>query len=316
MTRSKTMATAPDDMPVTIMERLVAAPREAVWRAWSTPEAIARWWGPHGARIEVHGMEFRAGGALRFSMQMPDGTAFPNRVIWRELKAPERMVFTLDSDIGGEWDSDPMGFRIDVTFTEARGGTQVRIISTFRSMEAREAARKFGAVELGQQTWDKLADFVETGGDVSIPDALLVRTFDAPLERVWRMWTEPKHFARWWGPHGFDCPEAQIEPRAGAPIKLAMRQIATGDTHYATGEVLAVEAPRRLVLRLRAFGTEADPGIEHVSIVTLTEFRGSATMQLETRVERVKPELREAAKSMGEGWSQSLEKMAAAVAEE
>jgi uncharacterized protein YndB with AHSA1/START domain len=314
MTTPRTTATAPDDMPVTIMERLVDAPREAVWRAWSTPEAITRWWGPHGTRIDVHGMEFREGGALRFSMTMPGGEVFPNRLIWRELKAPERMAFTLD----GDTDNDPRAFRIDVQFTEARvsgdrRGTLVRIVSTFPSMEAREAVKKFGAIELGRQTWDKMADFVEAGGDTKAPDLVMVRTFDAPQDSVWRMWTEPKHFMRWWGPHGFDCPEAEIAPRAGAPVKLAMRQISSGDTHYVWGEVLAVNAPRRLVLRLCAFGTQEEPGIEHVSTVTLSEFQGATTMQLETRIMRLSDELRDAAKGMEEGWSQSFEKMAESV---
>lgn len=310
MTSHRTSAVALADKPHIVMERWINAPRGAVWRAWTTPEAITRWWGPHGTQITVHEMDFRVGGTLRFNMKTPDGTDYANRIRYRELKAPARIAMTVD----GDKDNDPNAFKLEVDFVEQDGGTLVRILSIMASMEAREFVRGFGAVELGQQTWDKLADFVEHGADVTVPDALLVRTLQAKRDLVWRMWTEPKHFMRWWGPHGFDCPEAQIAPKPGSPIRLAMRNVASGDTHYATGEVLAVDAPRRLVLRLRAFGTDAEPGIEHVTVVTLCEFRGATTMQVETRIERLAPELREAAKGMGEGMSQGFEKMAAAVA--
>ncbi len=55
------------------------------------------------------------------------------------------------------------------------------------------------------------------------PDLVLTRVIDAPRERVWKAWTEPQQFAKWWGPHDFTCPVCEIDVRPGGKIYLHMK---------------------------------------------------------------------------------------------
>lgn len=155
--RSPTIATAPDDKPLIIMERVVNAPRAAVFGAWEDPEALKHWWGPNGFSITILAREFKAGGVFRFIMHAPNGMNFANHVVYQEVVRNERLVYS-----HGAAPEDPDTFHVVVAFTDAGAGqTKITITSTFPSMERRATVMGFGAVELGKQTWDKLAAWAE-----------------------------------------------------------------------------------------------------------------------------------------------------------
>lgn len=54
-------------------------------------------------------------------------------------------------------------------------------------------------------------------------DLVLTRAFDAPVERVWKAWTQPEHVKQWWGPMGFTCPLADMDVREGGRSLVCMR---------------------------------------------------------------------------------------------
>ena len=54
-------------------------------------------------------------------------------------------------------------------------------------------------------------------------DLVFVRVFDAPIERVWRAWSDPEQVKRWWGPDGFTCPVARMDVREGGKSLVCMR---------------------------------------------------------------------------------------------
>jgi uncharacterized protein YndB with AHSA1/START domain len=155
---SKVRASLPADQPTITMEREFAAAPAAVFGAYRDTEALKQWYGPDGFTITVIAMEFRVGGLFRFTMHGPDGTDYPNRIMYREIVPAERLAYRHDSDI----DDDPRAFEVLVTFaTAGEGRTLLTMRSTFPSIEARNAVMKFGAVELGKQTVEKLAAYVE-----------------------------------------------------------------------------------------------------------------------------------------------------------
>jgi uncharacterized protein YndB with AHSA1/START domain len=77
-----------------VVSRLIAAPREKVFQAWTDPDQIARWWGPKGFVTVDHDMDIRPGGAYRFTMRSPEGIDHRKRGVYREIVAPARIVFT------------------------------------------------------------------------------------------------------------------------------------------------------------------------------------------------------------------------------
>jgi uncharacterized protein YndB with AHSA1/START domain len=76
--------------------RVFDAPRELVWKAWTEPEQLARWWGRRGwsARLSTITMDVRPGGSFRLtSVSDLDGTEMPTEASYREVVEPERLVF-------------------------------------------------------------------------------------------------------------------------------------------------------------------------------------------------------------------------------
>ena len=158
MTTMKVTASAPDDQPTITMEREFAASPAVLFRAFTDADAMKAWYGPNGFTITVIAMDFRVGGQFRFTMHGPNGTDYPNRMVYREIVPSQRLVYLHGSNI----DNDPNAFDVVNTF-KAIGADRTLLVrrSTFSSIEARNAVMKFGAVELGMQTLEKLAVFVK-----------------------------------------------------------------------------------------------------------------------------------------------------------
>ena len=82
------------------------------------------------------------------------------------------------------------------------------------------------------------------------PDAVVIEhIFDAPIDLVWRMWTDPEHFAVWYGPTGATIPSAEMDVRVGGTRLIAMEMQTPGGPMrmWFTGDYREVDEPRRLV---------------------------------------------------------------------
>ncbi len=77
-----------------LLTRVIDAPRALVFRAWTEPEHMVRWWGPKGFTTPSCTMDVRPGGAWRICMRGPDGVEHWARGVYREVVAPERLVTT------------------------------------------------------------------------------------------------------------------------------------------------------------------------------------------------------------------------------
>lgn len=140
-----------------VIARVYDAPRELVFEAWTNPEHIVRWFGPHGFEVTTHEIDIRVGGRWRFDFLGPDGTVYGNRMVFEKIERPSLLVFEHGSDV----DDDPGRFRVTVTFDEQLNGkTVVTLRQLHPTPEQRARIIGFGAVELGFQTLDKLAAHV------------------------------------------------------------------------------------------------------------------------------------------------------------
>jgi uncharacterized protein YndB with AHSA1/START domain len=105
--------------PQLVVSRLIDAPRELVFKAWTQQEHAARWWGPQGFSTVSCRMDARPGGTYRLAMRGPDGIVRTKRGVYREVATPERLVFTYAwEDANG---NPGLEMRVTVTF-EAQGG--------------------------------------------------------------------------------------------------------------------------------------------------------------------------------------------------
>jgi len=149
----ETSATASQEVT---LSRTFVAPKDLVFEMWTKPEHIKHWFGPDGFTTTTHEMDFRVGGKWRFIMHGPDGTDYPNLVVYTEI-VPTELIRYDHSD-----DSDEPGifFRAKVTFDEIDGETTVTLNSIFDSPEALQAVMRFGVIEGGRQTLARLANYV------------------------------------------------------------------------------------------------------------------------------------------------------------
>ena len=86
-------ATASKASPDFVISRTFDAPRDLVWRCFTDPARMAKWWGPKGVTAGIVKLDLRPGGMCHYTMTSPDGKVMWGKSVYREIKAPERLVF-------------------------------------------------------------------------------------------------------------------------------------------------------------------------------------------------------------------------------
>lgn len=102
--------------------RLIAAPREKVFKAWTDPVEIKRWWGPPGFTTPLAEVDLRVGGAYRIAMKPPDGDVIYVAGVYREVQPPSKLVFTWAWDEDGAPGHESL---VTVFFIERGDATEV-----------------------------------------------------------------------------------------------------------------------------------------------------------------------------------------------
>jgi uncharacterized protein YndB with AHSA1/START domain len=162
-----------------------------------------------------------------------------------------------------------------------------------------------------------------TGATGTSQDLVITREFDAPRELVWKAWSEPEHFARWFGPKGFTIPHCEIDFQVGGRMFYAMRSPA-GQQVWATGVFKEIVPLERIVFTdsfadehgkavpATHYGMSEAYPLEMLITVTFEEDGRSTRMTLR---HSGLPSLAETGGGEGEGWSESFEKLAEYLAE-
>ena len=127
------------DRELAISETL-NAPVKLVWEAWSSPDHIAKWWGPNGFTNTIHKMDFEPGGEWNFIMHGPDGTDFKNKSVFGELILFKKIVY--------EHITGPK-FTATAEFTGIGEQTQIRWKLLFRNTEEYVQTVKVFKADLG-----------------------------------------------------------------------------------------------------------------------------------------------------------------------
>jgi uncharacterized protein YndB with AHSA1/START domain len=139
-----------------VIFRVIDAPREVVFEAFTEVRHLSRWWGPEGFTTTTRSFEFRVGGAWGFVMHGPDGTDYQEWISWTEIVPPEGIAM-----LHGESRDDPNAFESTLTFLPDGEATRIEMRTVFRTKELRdEAVERYHAIEGGQQTLSNLAAYV------------------------------------------------------------------------------------------------------------------------------------------------------------
>lgn len=210
--------TTPTDREI-VMARVFDAPRHLVFETFTKPELVKQWLlGPPGCSMPVCEIDLRVGGAYRYVWRLPDGSEMGVSGVFREVVAPERVVAT--EKFQQAW--YPGEALVTNLLVEQGGKTTLTLTVRYESREARDIALKTPMEKGVAASYDRLAELLTKAGGEKC-DLVVTRVFDVPVERVWKVWTDPEQVVQWWGPDHFTSPSAKIDFREGGISLVCMR---------------------------------------------------------------------------------------------
>ncbi|MCV0426329.1 MAG: SRPBCC domain-containing protein [Roseibium sp.] len=152
-----------------VFSRVFAAPAVTVFRAWTDPKQLVRWWGPRDFSLTINTMDVTVGGIWDYVLHGPDGMDYPNRAVFEEVDPPIRLVFF---NSGGHVSDRHLTCRMVVTFEdkvlEGNGmHTLVTLRMQFETSVALDRAKARGAEEGGQESFARLSEWLKCRGPYS-----------------------------------------------------------------------------------------------------------------------------------------------------
>jgi uncharacterized protein YndB with AHSA1/START domain len=143
----KATVTLPSDTEI-LITREFDAPRRLVYRAWTTPELVRRWWSGHRGEMKVVEIDLRVGGRWRYVMVANGGFEVAFHGEYREIVPGERLVHTEVFEMPGAPEGEP-ALNV-VTFSEADGRTTLSLLARAPNRQVRDAIMESG-MEAGMQ---------------------------------------------------------------------------------------------------------------------------------------------------------------------
>jgi uncharacterized protein YndB with AHSA1/START domain len=268
-----------------VITRIFDAPREFVWKVWTEPKYVMRWWGPMGYTCPVAKIDLRVGGKYLSAMRSPDGKDFWSTGVYHEIVPRERIVATDNFadekgnivpasfyGMTGDW---PKELLVTVTFEDQKGKTKFTL--------KHEGLPPGMMIDMTRAGWsgsfDKLAEVLEEEkpgapktrliAEPGKQEAAIIRIFDAPRERLFKAYTDPKLITQWWSPKRFTIIVDKMDVKPGGVWRILNRD--TEGKEYGFHGVYHEVSPSRLVY---TFEFEGMPGHVLLGIVTFEDRDG------------------------------------------
>lgn len=247
MTELKSEVQNKDEEVLTIT-RVFDAPRELVWKAWTNPQILMRWWGPRIFTSPACKIDLRVGGKYLVCMRSPDGKDYWTTGVYREIAPPSLLVMTncfsdengnvVPSTYYGMSPDIPLEMAVTVQLQEIEGKMKTKMILTHSGISKMSAKERSNAEQGWNESLDKLALAIEgeeRDGDAAAKGAnspsekprtvfiaepgkqevTVVREFDAPRVLVFKAFTDPTLYVKWIGPRGYGMKLEKFEPKNG-----------------------------------------------------------------------------------------------------
>jgi uncharacterized protein YndB with AHSA1/START domain len=222
-----------------VISRVFPAPRELVFRAWSSAEHMKRWFSPDTYTVPEAEIDFRPGGVCAICMRSPDGQDFWMRGVYVEVSPPDRLVFTTSVAVD---DEPKFTAHTTVMFEDEGSGTRMTVRQAYDIHDENFRFAVEGAPEGWRTTLDKLEREVariqaSESGAVAHATFSLERTYDASPAAVFHALSDAAAKARWFGGgDGYTVLERHMDVRPGGRERLKGRwasgRVATFDAFY------------------------------------------------------------------------------------
>ncbi len=302
-----------------IITRVFDAPRGLIWKAWTDPDLLKKWWGPKHFTSPASKVDLRVGGRYLNCMRGPDGRDYWSTGVYREVKTPERLAMTdlfsdekgnpvpaSHYDIPGDW---PAELFVTVTFEDIGGKTRMTL--THAGVPETNNMR-----ELCKQGWneqfDKLVERIVPDDRTKIiaetgrQELVITRTYAAPRELVFKAYTDRNLIPQWWGPRRFTTIVDKMEAKPGGVWRYINRD-ATGTEYAFHGVYHDIVAPKRIV---DTFEFEGMPGQVSLETCILESVNGRTRVTTRTVFQSVEDRDGMLSAGMEEGTIETLDRFA------
>ena len=149
-----------------VFERTLDASREAVWKAWTDPKLVAKWWGPNNVTIPECEIDLRVGGKIYIVMLAGEamgqfkGTRWPMKGVFTAVEPLRRLTYKAQAWTEGQGAETQIDQITDVTFEDQQGKTKVTIKATITNADTAPKMAVQGMTYGFNQQLDKLTSFV------------------------------------------------------------------------------------------------------------------------------------------------------------
>jgi len=265
--------------------RVFDAPREKVWKAWTDPEEVKKWWGPKYFTAPVSKIDLRVGGKYLSCMRGPDGKDYWSTGVYREIVPLERLVVTdsfadekgnvVPASHYGMAGDFPLELLVTVTFEEL--GSKTKMVLRHEGIP--EGIMREMTETGWSESFDKLAEHIVTNGTRIVAErgkqeVIITRVFDAPRALVFRAYTDQNLIPQWWGPKRLTTTIDKMDVKPGGQWRFIQRDTA-GNEYAFHGVYHEVRSPERIV---DTFEFEGMPGHVSLETCTLEEIGGKTKM--------------------------------------
>jgi len=144
------------EKPTLEMTRLVDAPKDLVFAAWTEEEHLKHWFVPQGFKTVLCEVDLRVGGSFRVHWEDKKGTNYPNIGVYTEITPTDRIAYVDSFDDERE---DNVHTEVLVLFTEEDGKTRLTSISTFESKEKLKELLAMGMEQGWSMFMDQMSDY-------------------------------------------------------------------------------------------------------------------------------------------------------------
>ena len=244
----------------------VDAPVDRLWRAFTQPRQLERFWGPPGWPATFTDFHFTVGGHARYAMTSPQGEK--SHGTWEFLAIDEGRSFEV-LDAFADEDGQPIAefpsMRMVFSFTETAGGSRLSNVTYFTSAEALEQVVAMGAVEGSRMAMDQLDTVLHSlrewfqgkGTNVELLDdthVRITRLVEGPRDLVWRAHHDPELLKKWMlGPDGWSMVECVV----GDTYRYVWEEGGNPESRFGfEGETLLDDEPRRSVSTEKMIGMD------------------------------------------------------------
>lgn len=278
----KTMENKGDNLRELVITRIFDAPRQLVWRAWTDADKTMKWWGPKNYTSTHSEMDLRIGGRYLTNMRSPEG-----QIIWStgkfiEIVPFERLVMTdsfadekgnvVPATYYGMGNEYPLEFKVDVTFENQGNKTKM----TLKHWGYPAGEMNESAIVGWNESFDKLDDLLRREVEMDMKEGLfkiepvgkevlITEIFDAPIESVFKAYTDPDLIPQWWGPREFTTEVEKLEARQGGVWRY-IQCGPDGNEYGFHGEFREIERPEHIVYTFEFEGMPGHVSVENVSL--------------------------------------------------